>query len=289
MTIYSEMTEVYSDTPTEGPINEKTDGTLNGHGIVIDNLRHVYPVNRGKPTLALDGVSLEILDREFLAVLGPSGCGKSTLLYILGGFIPLQHGQLAVDGLAVTGPGPDRGVVFQHFALFPWKTVRDNILYGLEKKRMSKNERLEIARHYIDLVQLKGFEDAYPEQLSGGMKQRVAIARTLATDPDTLLMDEPFGALDAQTRRLMQEELLTIWRRSPKTVMFVTHDVREAVFLADRVAVMTARPGRIKEIVETKFSEADFEETVKNPEFNEKIEYLWNLVRDEALVSAGED
>jgi len=266
--------------------NVKNYGEIpNSKGIFINDVQHLYPSRVGKPTLALDGVELEIKNQEFMAVLGPSGCGKSTLLYIMGGFIPLQSGRIVVDGMPVTEPGPDRGVVFQHFALFPWKSVQDNILYGLEKQKVPKKQRLETTQHYIDLVQLRGFEDAYPEQLSGGMKQRVAIARTLATDPDTLLMDEPFGALDAQTRRLMQEELLTIWKRSPKTVMFVTHDVREAVFLADRVAVMTARPGRIKEIVDTKFSEADYEETVLNPEFNEKIEYLWNLVRDEALES----
>ena len=201
------------------------------HGISISNVCHTYPSKKSKPTLALNDVNLEIENREFLSVLGPSGCGKSTLLYILGGFIPLQSGSIQVNNHPIAGPGPDRGVVFQHFALFPWKTVLDNILYGLKKKNLSKKESVDIAQYYIELVQLSGFENAYPEQLSGGMKQRVAIARTLAIDPEFLLMDEPFGALDAQTRRLMQEELLAVWRGSPKTVMFVTHDVREAVFL----------------------------------------------------------
>jgi NitT/TauT family transport system ATP-binding protein len=253
--------------------------------ISIDAVTHEYRPPRGRPVLALDRISLEIADREFLALLGPSGCGKSTLLYLLGGFLPLGGGAITVGGKAVTAPGPDRGVVFQHFALFPWKTVRENVLYGLGKKRLEKDERLRIAQEHIDLVHLTGFEDAFPSQLSGGMKQRVAIARTLAIDPDVLLMDEPFGALDAQTRIIMQEELLAIWGRSPKTVVFVTHDVREAVLLADRVAVMTARPGRIKEIVETKFDRSELNELSKTPEFVEQVDYIWNLVREEALAA----
>ena len=254
-------------------------------GILIDSVVHEYRPPRGRPVLALDRISLEIADREFLALLGPSGCGKSTLLYLLGGFLPLEQGDIAVDGSTVRGPGPDRGIVFQHFALFPWKTVRENVLYGLEKKRLDKDERLRIAQEHIDLVHLTGFEDAYPSQLSGGMKQRVAIARTLAIDPNVLLMDEPFGALDAQTRIIMQEELLAIWRRSPKTVVFVTHDVREAVMLADRVAVMTARPGRVKEVVETRFDRLQLNELSKDPAFVECVDYIWNLVRDEALAA----
>ncbi|MGH7058404.1 MAG: ABC transporter ATP-binding protein, partial [Acetobacteraceae bacterium] len=215
-------------------------------GISFREVRHTYRPPRGKPVLALEGVSLEVQDREFLALLGPSGCGKSTLLYLLGGFIPVEGGAITVGGKPVDGPSPDRGIVFQHFALFPWKTVRENILYGLEKQGMPKSEREHRAQDFVDLVHLKGFEDSYPSQLSGGMRQRVAIARTLAVEPEILLMDEPFGALDAQTRALMHEELLAIMRRAPKTVVFVTHDVREAVYLADRVAVMSARPGRIK-------------------------------------------
>ena len=252
-------------------------------GILIDEVMHEYRPPRGRPVLALDKLTLEVKEREFIAILGPSGCGKSTLLYLMGGFMPIQYGQIVVNGTQVTGPGPDRGIVFQHFALFPWKTVRDNVLYGLEKQRLPKAERLDICARFIDLVGLRGFEDAYPSQLSGGMKQRVAIARTLAIDPDTLLMDEPFGALDAQTRALMQEELIAIWNRSPKTVVFVTHDVREAVLLADRVAVMTARPGRLKEIVDTKFAGGYDPEITKSREFNEKVDYTWNLVREEAV------
>ncbi len=254
-------------------------------GIVIDEVMHEYRPPRGRPVLALDRLSIEVREREFIAILGPSGCGKSTLLYLMGGFMPLQYGQITVNGRQVTGPGPDRGIVFQHFALFPWKTVQDNVLYGLEKQRLPKDQRLEIAARFIELVGLKGFEDSYPSQLSGGMKQRVAIARTLAIDPEVLLMDEPFGALDAQTRSLMQEELIAIWNRSPKTVVFVTHDVREAVMLADRVAVMTARPGRLKEIVDTRFEGGHNPDITRTREFAEKVDYTWNLVREEAIAA----
>ena len=257
-------------------------------GITIDNVGHQYRPSHGRPVLALDGISFEVADREFVALLGPSGCGKSTLLYLLGGFMPLQSGAIEVNGQPVRGPGPDRGIVFQHFALFPWKTVRENILYGLEKQRLPKEERQAIARHYIDLVHLNGFEDSFPSQLSGGMKQRVAIARTLAIQPGTLLMDEPFGALDAQTRTLMQEELLGIWNSSPTTVVFVTHDVREAVLLANRVVVMTARPGRVKEIVDTRIDEVTDAEATKSPDFLNKVDYIWNLVREEAVQADAE-
>ncbi|MEX2455022.1 MAG: ABC transporter ATP-binding protein [Rhodospirillaceae bacterium] len=256
-----------------------------GGGISIESVSHEYRPQRGRPVLALDDITLEVRPREFLALLGPSGCGKSTLLYLLGGFIPLQDGRIEVNGSPVTGPGRDRGVVFQNFALFPWKTVRQNVLYGLEKQRLPRQERERIAQRYIDLVHLSGFEDSYPSQLSGGMKQRVAIARTLAISPDTLLMDEPFGALDAQTRNLMQEELLAIWGSSPVTVVFVTHDVREAVLLADRVAVMTARPGRVKEIVDTKFEGGMNAEIAKSREFVDKVDLIWNMVREEAIAA----
>src|SRR6266852_7955067 len=189
--------------------------TVNGAAhIVIDRVSHEYRPARRRPVRALDNVSLAVGDREFVALLGPSGCGKSTLLYLVGGFLPVEHGRIAVEDRPVAGPGPDRGIVFQHFALFPWKTVRQNVLYGLEKQRMARAEREKRAQDFIDLVGLTGFEDSYPSQLSGGMKQRAAIARTLAFDPSILLMDEPFGALDAQTRYLMQTELLSIWQRS---------------------------------------------------------------------------
>jgi NitT/TauT family transport system ATP-binding protein len=259
--------------------------TPSSGGISIRSVCHEYRPARGRPVLALDNIDLEINDREFVAILGPSGCGKSTLLYLLGGFMPLQQGGISVGGRDITGPGPDRGIVFQNFALFPWKTVRQNILYGLEKQRLPKDERERTTRHFIDMVHLTGFEDSYPSQLSGGMKQRVAIARTLAINPDTLLMDEPFGALDAQTRSLMQEELLAIWNRSPTTVVFVTHDVREAVLLADRVVVMTARPGRVKKIIDTRFEGGMNAEIAKSRPFLDRVDEIWDLVREEAIVA----
>ncbi len=250
--------------------------------IVIEGVSHIYRPPRGKPVLALEDVSLSVSNREFIALLGPSGCGKSTLLYLIGGFLPVETGSITIDGKPIAGPGPDRGIVFQHFALFPWKTVRGNILYGLERQGMPKAEREQRAIDFINLVGLTGFEDSYPSQLSGGMKQRTALARTLAIDPTILLMDEPFGALDAQTRSLMQEELLSIWQRTPKTVIFVTHDVQEAVYLADRVAVMSARPGRIKSIVDTKFDK-NAPDIFKSKGFVDKVDEIWNLVREEAI------
>ncbi len=250
--------------------------------IVVDNVRHMYRPARGRPVLALEDISLEVGDREFIALLGPSGCGKSTLLYLIGGFLPIESGTISVDGAPVTGPGPDRGVVFQHFALFPWKTVLQNVLYGLERKGAPRAEREDVARGFINLVGLRGFEDNYPSQLSGGMKQRAAIARTLAVDPRILLMDEPFGALDAQTRALMQSELLGIWRASPKTVIFVTHDVQEAVYLANRVFVMSARPGRIKAIVDANFDKTA-PDLLRSRAFGDKVDYVWGLVREEAI------
>ncbi|MGH7065236.1 MAG: ABC transporter ATP-binding protein [Stellaceae bacterium] len=254
--------------------------------IVIDRVSHTYRPRRGNPVVALDHVSLEVRDREFVALLGPSGCGKSTLLYLIGGFLPVEHGAIRVEDKAIAGPGPDRGIVFQHFALFPWKTVIQNVLYGLEKQRLPKDERLRRARDFIDLVGLGGFEDSYPSQLSGGMQQRAAIARTLAIDPRILLMDEPFGALDAQTRALMQSELLRIWQRTPKTVIFVTHDVQEAVYLADRVAVMSARPGRIKTVVDTRFDK-NAANIFREKAFVEKVDQIWQLVREEAIKAQG--
>lgn len=252
--------------------------------IVIDRVSHTYRPPHGRPVTALDNVSLEVRDREFVALLGPSGCGKSTLLYLVGGFLPVEQGAIRVEDKPIDGPGPDRGIVFQHFALFPWKTVIQNVLYGLEKQGIARDERISRAREFIDLVGLTGFEDSYPSQLSGGMKQRAAIARTLAIDPHTLLMDEPFGALDAQTRSLMQAELLRIWQRSRKTVIFVTHDVQEAVFLAERIAVMSARPGHIKEFVEIRLDKADPGLSRSQP-FVEMVDHVWSLVRAEAILA----
>src|SRR6266545_7056454 len=248
--------------------------------IVIDRVTHLYRPPRGREVKALEDISLEVRRREFVALLGPSGCGKSTLLYLIGGFLPTETGAIRVDGEQVAGPGPDRGIVFQHFALFPWKTVRQNVLYGLEKLRLGREERSRRAQALIDLVGLRDFAESYPAQLSGGMKQRTAIARTLAIDPQILLMDEPFGALDAQTRRLMQAELLGIWQRSPETVIFVTHDVHEAVYLAERVVVLSARPGQVKAIVDTGLDRSD-PGLFRSRPFIDKVDQIWALVRDE--------
>lgn len=254
--------------------------------IVVENVSHVYRPPKGRPVLALENASLEVRDREFLALLGPSGCGKSTLLYLIGGFLPIEAGSIQVEGKPVTNPGPDRGIVFQHFALFPWKTVKANVLYGLERMNLARDEREKRAQSFIDLVGLNGFEDSYPSALSGGMKQRTAIARTLAFDPNILLMDEPFGALDAQTRSLMQEELLRIWGRSRKTVIFVTHDVQEAVYLADRIAVMSARPGHVKTVLDNRFDKSD-PHIHKSQVFIDKVDEIWELVKAEAIKAQG--
>ncbi len=217
--------------------------------IAIEGLGKSFETARRTSHLALTDISLDVADGEFVSILGPSGCGKSTLLYIVGGFVQPTQGTVAVDGKPVTGPGPDRGPVFQEFALFPWKTVLGNVMYGPLERGMAKSKAEEKARALIALVHLTGYENFYPKELSGGMKQRVAIARTLAYGPSILLMDEPFGALDAHTRTGMQKELLEIWERDRKTVLFVTHSVEEAVFLSDRVVVLTRSPGRIKETI----------------------------------------
>jgi NitT/TauT family transport system ATP-binding protein len=217
--------------------------------ISIEALSKTFETARGTSHLALSNISLDVAEGEFVSILGPSGCGKSTLLYIVGGFVNPSEGAVRVKGATVTGPGPDRGPVFQEFALFPWKTVLGNVMYGLVEQGAPKKIAEDRARRLLEMVHLKGYENFYPKELSGGMKQRVAIARTLAYGPSILLMDEPFGALDAHTRTGMQHELLEIWERDRKTVLFVTHSVEEAVFLSDRVVVLTRAPGRMKEIV----------------------------------------
>jgi NitT/TauT family transport system ATP-binding protein len=215
--------------------------------IIFEEVSKTYQrAQGGGEVQALDHISASIKPGEFVAVVGPSGCGKSTLLYMLGGFVPMSAGRIVVNGAPVTGPGPDRGPVFQEFALFPWRTALQNILFGLREQKVPKAEANARAQRLVEMVHLKGYEHLYPKELSGGMKQRVAIARTLAYDPTILLMDEPFGALDAHTRTMLQDELLAIWERDTKTVLFVTHAVDEAVYLADRVLVMTSAPGRIK-------------------------------------------
>jgi NitT/TauT family transport system ATP-binding protein len=217
--------------------------------IEVEDVSKTFETKRDRRHLAISDVSLAVAAGEFVSILGPSGCGKSTLLYIVGGFVMPSTGSVVVNGRPVTGPGPDRGPVFQEFALFPWKNVLGNVMYGLERRGAPKAEAQKRARELLALVHLSGYEKFYPKELSGGMKQRVALARTLAYGPSILLMDEPFGALDAQSRTRLQNDLLDIWGRDRKTVLFVTHSVEEAVFLSDRVAVMTRSPGRIKEII----------------------------------------
>jgi ABC-type nitrate/sulfonate/bicarbonate transport system ATPase subunit len=213
----------------------------------IEGVARVFPgVRGGTPTRALEPINLAVTENDFITVLGPSGCGKSTLLRMVAGLDRPSAGRVLLDGHAVTSPGADRGMVFQSYTLFPWLTVGENIAFGLRERGVPRSERREIVAAYVAKIGLAGFEEHYPKQLSGGMQQRTAIARALANDPEILLLDEPFGALDNQTRALMQELLLGIWERERKTVLFVTHDIEEAIFLASRVIVMTARPGRIK-------------------------------------------
>ncbi|MBN8961005.1 MAG: ABC transporter ATP-binding protein [Rhizobiales bacterium] len=222
--------------------------------IEIDRVSKRFETSGRKSHLALADINLTVNDGAFVSILGPSGCGKSTLLYIVGGFVAPSEGVARMKGAAITGPGPDRGPVFQEFALFPWKTVLGNVMYGLRQQGVKRTEAEAQSLRLIEMVGLKGFEHFYPKELSGGMKQRVAIARTLAYRPSVLLMDEPFGALDAHTRTRLQNDLLNIWERDRKTVLFVTHSVEEAVFLSDKVVVMTRAPGRIKEIVDIDLS-----------------------------------
>jgi NitT/TauT family transport system ATP-binding protein len=223
--------------------------------IRIQDVAKTFRVD-GRDAPALAPVDLEIAEREFICLLGPSGCGKSTLLNIVAGFLAPTAGQVLVDGQPVTGPGADRGVVFQEYVLFPWLTVQGNVEFGPTLKGLAVPERRALARQYIELVGLGGHAEKYPAQLSGGMKQRVAIARALANRPAIILMDEPFGALDAQTREVLQDELSRIQRVEHKTIVFVTHSIREAVYLADRVVVMTKAPGRIKEVFAIKLPDA---------------------------------
>lgn len=217
----------------------------------ILSVRGLKKVFKGSPpVVAVDGVDLDVFEGEFLCIVGPSGCGKTTLLKILAGLERPTEGEALVRGRPIKGPGPDRVMVFQDHVLFPWRTVLGNVLFGLELKGVPRREAVEEAMKYIELVGLEGFESAYPHELSAGMRQRAALARALACDPDVLLMDEPLSALDAQTRNYMQEELLRIWMETKKTMVMVTHSVEEAVYLGDRVVVLTARPARVKSVVE---------------------------------------
>ncbi|MBB4001870.1 ABC transporter ATP-binding protein [Aurantimonas endophytica] len=252
--------------------------------LVISGLGRVFPgVKGGAPVVALQPTDLTVPSDDFVTILGPSGCGKSTLLRIIAGLDRPTTGTVTLDGEAITGPGPDRGMVFQSYTLFPWLSVEDNIAFGLREKRMGEAEKREIVDFYVDQVGLKGFEKHWPKQLSGGMQQRTAIARALANDPKILLLDEPFGALDNQTRGLMQELLLGIWEREHKMVLFVTHDIEEAIFVGSRVVTMSARPGRIKSILPVDLPHPRHYKMKSSPEFSEMRARLTEEIRAEAI------
>jgi NitT/TauT family transport system ATP-binding protein len=256
--------------------------------IHFDNVERVFKQG-GREFVALQGVSLTVAEREFVAIVGPSCCGKTTCLRMAAGLEHPTGGQVSVGGVPVRAPGPDRAVVFQQFALFPWKTVWDNIEFGLHSLGVGAAERRRRIEQYIALMGLGGYEQAFPHQLSGGMQQRVAIARAYVLDPKVLLMDEPFGALDAQTRVVMQEELVRLARTNPRTVLFITHAVEEAVYLADRVVVMTRRPGTVREIIDVKrVREAErwdrherIEDVMDLPSFVHLRTQIWKLLRDQ--------
>jgi NitT/TauT family transport system ATP-binding protein len=237
---------------------------------------------------AIAGFSLMVENGEFVSIVGPSGCGKSTFLHILGGFEPADSGTMLLSGVPIAGPGPDRGMLFQEFALFPWRSVMGNVGWALEVQGVPKAERLVRAEKFLKLVGLSGFADAYPAELSGGMKQRVALARVLAFEPRILLMDEPFGALDAQTRELMQEELNAIWQQTRNTVLFVTHDIEEAIYLSDRVIVFTARPGRLKDEVRIDLPRPRSIDVKKSGEYLAYRNRVWDSLRSEVLKAREE-
>ena len=250
----------------------------------IRNLtKHYWLERESTNVLALDDVSLGVQDGEFLAIVGPSGCGKTSLLNIVAGLLPYEDGSVFIDGKKISGPGVDRSVVFQHASLLPWRTIAGNVRYGMEmQRRFDETTMQQRADHFVKLVGLSGFEKHYPNELSGGMQQRVNLARALASDPTVLLMDEPFAALDAQTREFMQSELLKIWTQARKTVLFITHQINEAVYLADRVAVMSARPGRVKRIFDVPFGRPRTLALKREPKFLEIEDAIWQLIEEES-------
>ncbi len=262
-----------------------TQAISKGH-IVIDHVG----VRFGHDATAVDAVmdvSMEVKPGEFLSIIGPSGCGKSTLLNVVAGFVAPTSGTAMLDGKPVQKPGADRGMVFQQYSLFPWMTVRKNVEFGLKMQGMRASHREEAARTLLGLAGLLSFEKHYPDQLSGGMKQRVGIVRALATSPQVLLMDEPFGALDAQTRAVMQEILTNMWQRFRISVMFITHDIEESIFLSDRILVMTARPGRIKAEITVPLPRPRTPEMMGSPEFIALVRQLRGLIREESLAAMG--
>jgi ABC-type nitrate/sulfonate/bicarbonate transport system ATPase subunit len=262
---------------------------MNIPALELDQIWIKFSPARQAEVVAVEGASLSVAENEFVSLIGPSGCGKSTLLRAAAGLEQPNRGEIRVDGRQMDQPGADRGMVFQAYTLFPWLNVRENIRFSLKKSQLSAAEKEERVSRYIHLIGLDGFENSFPNQLSGGMRQRVAIARALVYQPRILLMDEPFGALDAQTRMLMQELLLEVWESQRSTVLFVTHDVEEAILLSDRVFVMTARPGRIKAVVEINLPRPRSLVTLESsPEFNAYKRQLLDLVREEARLSFAE-
>ncbi len=249
----------------------------------LRDITMTFKTRRGDEVIAVDDLSLDVGDREFISIVGPSGCGKSTLLRVVAGLVSPSSGDVLLDGRQITGPGADRGMVFQSYTLFPWLTVQGNVEFGPRLKGLPAAERSRIAREHVEMVGLHGFERHYPKELSGGMMQRVAIARALANDPEVLLMDEPFGALDAQTRTIMQELLVGLWQRTPKTILFVTHDIDEALFLGNRVYVMTARPGRIKQVLDVNLPRPRSLEMLTAPSFIEQKRVILDLIKEESL------
>ncbi|WP_420394146.1 ABC transporter ATP-binding protein [Acuticoccus sp.] len=247
----------------------------------VRNVSKSYGRGGGDAIRVVDGLDLAVPDLEFLAILGPSGCGKSTLLRLIDGLVPPDSGAILLDGRDVTGTvgGEGRGMVFQSFDLFPWRTTLGNVEFGLEAQSVSRAERRDIAQHYIDMVGLGGFEAAYPHELSGGMQQRVGLARALAIKPNILLMDEPFGALDVQTRDILQDELLRIWNQERKTVLFVTHSIEEALYLADRVAVITPRPARVDRLIPVPFGRPRGEDVKADPAFVDLRQTIWHTLK----------
>jgi len=251
--------------------------------VLIDHISKVYIDRHGEVTEALRDIHFDMGDNEFVVVVGPSGCGKSTLLNIIAGLLSSTSGQIIFEG-ARTDSRPLTAVVFQDFALFPWRTVLKNIVYGLEEQGLQKAEQLEIAKKYITMVGLQGFENKYPHQLSGGMKQRVSIARALANDPLLLLMDEPFSALDAQTRTLMQYELSRIWEETQKSFLYITHHIQEAVFLGDRVVVLSKRPGRILDIVQIGLPRPRGEHLIIDKKYLEYVDVIWGYIKNQVTL-----
>ena len=258
-----------------------------GAKLSIRDVTVAFRGRRGPEVIAIDHLSLDVADREIVSIVGPSGCGKSTLLRLVAGLVRPTSGEIRVDGRVVADPGADRGMVFQSYTLFPWLTVEGNVEFGPRLRGVPEDERRAVAARHIQMVGLTGFERAYPKELSGGMMQRVAIARALANDPEVLLMDEPFGALDAQTRSFMQELLLSIWLKTPKTILFVTHDIDEALFLGDRVYVMTARPGRLRAEVSLDLPRPRTLEVTTTDTFVQNKRRVLAMIREEAAKAMG--